>query len=221
MTTAVLKNRLLNLTRGQFSEDRYGSPSFIHLVRRIPDLVTVISEQPPHHLRLVTSAPSHGGAASLSSASTIEVDAAVTEPGIGDDELAGMRVRDDLWHAIIDYSTGKPYVYDPQSRIARPWVHGDLALPQFPTVSRDTVATWRDDFVASLDQATREKSATASASGQGVGEDRPICRDLSAAHGGSSSSESRPEPAQVVPVAGHRTTGGHAYADGTPYRPGG
>jgi hypothetical protein len=157
MTTAVLKNRLLNLTRGQFSENRYGSPSFIHLVRRIPDLVTVISEQPPHHLRLVTSTSSHGGAASLSSTSAIEVDAAVTEPGIGDDELAGMRVRDDLWHAIIDYSTGKPYVYDPQSRIARPWVHGDLALPQFPTVSRDTVASWRDDFVASLDPATREK----------------------------------------------------------------
>jgi hypothetical protein len=99
MTTAVLKNRLLNLTRGQFSEGRYGSPSFIHLVRRISDLVTVISEQPPHYLRLVTPASSHGGAVSLSSASAIEVDAAVAESGIGDDELAGMRVRDDLWHA--------------------------------------------------------------------------------------------------------------------------
>jgi hypothetical protein len=80
-----------------------------------------------------------------------------TESSIADYELAGMRLRNDLWHAILDYSSGKPYVYDLEARIARPWVHGDLTLPQFPTVPRDTVASWRQVFVESLDVATRDK----------------------------------------------------------------
>lgn len=157
MTTAVLKNRLLNLTRGQFSEDRYGSPAFIQLVRSIPDLVTVISEQPPHHLRLVSPASPGDGSPELSPAAASEGDRPLTAPGISDDELARLRVRNDLWHAIIDYSAGKPYVYDLGRRVARPWTPDDIALPQFPTVLRDTVASWRRDFVESLEPATRSK----------------------------------------------------------------
>lgn len=52
MTAAVLKNRILDMTGREFSEDRYGSPSFIHLVRRVPDLLEIVNARPPTLLRL-------------------------------------------------------------------------------------------------------------------------------------------------------------------------
>jgi hypothetical protein len=155
MTSAVLKNRLLNLTRGQFSEDRYKSPSFIHLVRRIPDLVTITSPAPPFSLRLVQPVSAEDVVHEPSGESPVP-DAKLS-PGFNDQDLPRVRVRPDLWHAIIDYSAGKPYVLDPETGQARPWNHGDLTLPQFPTASRETIASWRHDFIQSLDVGAQEK----------------------------------------------------------------
>jgi hypothetical protein len=155
MTSAVLKNRLLNLTKGQFSEDRYNSPSFIHLVRKIPDLITITSASPPFLLRIVQPVSAEDVAHEPSG--DLPVPDATLPPRLKDEDLPRVRVRPDLWHAIIDYSAGKPYVLETETGLARPWSHGDLTLPQFPTASRETIASWRHDFVQSLDPGAQEK----------------------------------------------------------------
>lgn len=61
-------------------------------------------------------------------------------------------VRQDLWTAIMDYRSGRRYVWDDACGIARP-VRADDTKPFFPTVTLDELARWRAEFVNSLDSA--------------------------------------------------------------------
>ncbi|MGA5310455.1 hypothetical protein [Micromonospora taraxaci] len=152
MTSAVLKNRLLNLTDRQFSEGRYGSPSFIHLVRRVPESLDVVDTDPPFRVRIKEPAlrSSEPGSLAVSLAepeSHLEPQAAH-----GERNWRRTRVRDDLWRAIIDYDSGSVYVLDPQG-VARPREVTDPDLPELPTATPGDLASWRRDFVESASVA--------------------------------------------------------------------
>jgi hypothetical protein len=143
MTSAVLKNRLLQITDGNFSQERYGSQSFIHLVRKVPDLIAFASDTPPFLLRL-TDEPA---------------EAATTEPKetTRQGSIHSSRIRNDLWQAVTDYASSQHYVLDPDTGLARPKLDDNAILPELPTVSHDTIISWRRDFIDQLDPSIREK----------------------------------------------------------------
>jgi hypothetical protein len=158
MTTAVLKNRILNLTNKQFSQSRYGSPSFIHLVRRVPDLLEVIDDRPPFRLKLrapITEQPTIGPTAASVPRT---VDEALFE-SLAEGDWRRVRIRDDLWRAIIDYGSNKTYVLDPETGLARQQEVGEDDSRQIPTASSEEVAEWRRQFVESLSDTTKEQFA--------------------------------------------------------------
>jgi hypothetical protein len=143
MTSAVLKNRLLNLTAREFSEQQFGAPSFISLVRRVPDVIEIIDDRPPFRLRIraPTTPPPIGELVRPSGPS---------QPAVSD-EPRELRVRDDLWRSVIDYRSGLTYIFDSASGAARPWQATDKGQPELPTVSHSDVSSWRWQFVATVE----------------------------------------------------------------------
>jgi hypothetical protein len=69
--------------------------------------------------------------------------------------IGSVRVRDDLWMAIIDYRSGRQYVWDPVTRLARPG-RADEGLAVLPTLDKREAKQLRSDFLdlhkASLDR---------------------------------------------------------------------
>ena len=126
MTTAVLKNRLLNLTDRSFSESAYGFRSFKDLVMSLPDLLEVDLLVRPVEVTLRSE--------DLPSAAALPIG-------------PGVRVRRDLWNAIINFSTGHRWVWS--DGVALP--EGDESVVDaliLPTLSADELQGWREQFVA-------------------------------------------------------------------------
>lgn len=157
MTSAVLKNRLLSITEGQFSQERYGSRSFINLVRRVPDLLEVLEDNPPFRLRIISPDIDTSPVTERDVLTPIEAEGPFTSLMKGD--LRRVRIRDDLWRAVIDYSSHDSYVLDPDTGLARPKRASDADLPIIPTVSQEEVFAWRNEFIQSLDGPIRDRFA--------------------------------------------------------------
>lgn len=174
MTSAVLKNRILDMTNRQFSQSRYGSPSFVHLVRRIPDLVDFVEDSPPFRLRI--KLPVEQEESEASSRGPIDADSPPVLIPLPIRDWRHTRVRDDLWRATIDYDSGTIYVFDLQSGLARPREVTDPDLPEFPTIDPREVASWRQEFVsqsARFMRTAREGELQAWAEGTGRLTDLP------------------------------------------------
>jgi len=122
MTIAVLKNRLLQLSRNSFNERSYGATSMRELLLRFPTLVTLRDGQ----VELVSAA---NEAAAESSPSPVR-----------------RRVRPDLWRAIVDYSSGQRYTWDAEQGLARPAQEADEIF--LPTISQTEMQAWRGEFTA-------------------------------------------------------------------------
>ena len=110
MTTAVLKNRLLDLTGRDFDETDYGASSFMGFVSRYPDMLQVDDSVFPPIVEL------YG----------MEADRL---PSAGDEYTpTAYHIRSDLWQAALDYSSGMQYVWDlntEESAIAfQSWIGG-------------------------------------------------------------------------------------------------
>jgi hypothetical protein len=119
MTIAVLKNRLLQITDRKFKEQEYGARRFIDLIKSLPELVTVDESAAPPIVELLNkpAPPAREG-----------------------------RLRRDLWQAVMDYSSGTQYVWDPSGE-ARPRTPDDLEdLPSIPTISSDEMKDLRREF---------------------------------------------------------------------------
>jgi OST-HTH/LOTUS domain len=125
MTSAVLKNRLLDMTERRFDERRYGYDRFSDLLRALQDVLSVDWERKPPSVSL------------RSETSEAEV---------------GARLKRDLWQAVMDYSSGLEYVWDTNTGRARPRQQEERDLPALPTISREELAAWRREFAKSLAQ---------------------------------------------------------------------
>lgn len=134
MRLPVLKNRLLDLTDRQFSEMEYGADDLRQFVAMLSTIVDVIQKEGGGLVvrlrddQLATLGP-----------------AAALHPV--EDKLKGSRVRQDLWRAVLDYSTGADWCWDLETARAyrsseRPG--GALILP---TVRPEDLGSWRRSFV--------------------------------------------------------------------------
>jgi len=150
MTTAVLKNRLLNLTNRTFTETEYGASSMPALMRLIPDLVQVASEGYPG--RVCLTDPDALRPSPVSSTPTRAEDAG------GEFDWRDWRIRDDLWQSIVHYEHGGPFVLDPVTKVARNASADDDSLPQLPTLTREEFEAWRRDFVDSIIADTNDEA---------------------------------------------------------------
>jgi hypothetical protein len=160
MTSAVLKNRLLSLTRKEFSQERYGSPSFINLVRRIPDLLEIIDSQPPFRVKIKSDITEQSDLERHSEDPSRKIAIAeATRKTPPRTDWHRIRIRDDLWRSILDYSSGNTYVLDHNADIARQEEPTDTDLPKIPTASREEFRSWRQEFVQSLSEPTKTRFA--------------------------------------------------------------
>ena len=127
MTTAVLKNRLLDLTDRNFNEANWGASSFMDFVSNYPDMLQINESVFPPVVELYGA-----DADRLASA---------------DDEYtqAVYHIRSDLWQAALDYSSGVQYVWDRDTKKARPR-HGLESVPIIDTVTADLQRQWRHEF---------------------------------------------------------------------------
>lgn len=127
MTSAVLKNRILDLSGRSFDESEYGAQSFTQFVGMYPDLIIVDTSTFPSTVELKDRALIHESTESDQSATFKQV------------------VRPDLWRAILDYVGGDTYVWDLESNQAHAG-EPTPTCPQLPTVTADEMSGWRSQF---------------------------------------------------------------------------
>lgn len=126
MSVAVLKNRLLDLTERGFSETDYGASTFLEFVRSHDDLLELdtTTTPPVATLKGASSGPS-------------------SRVGPGH-----QRIRSDLWRAVLDFSSGNKYTWDPTQGVA---TSEDVPGPEIPTVTADTFNQWKRAFADAVD----------------------------------------------------------------------
>lgn len=133
MRSAVLKNRLLDLTSGEFDERRWQTPTFRHFLALFPTLISVDATQRPPIVELLRDAVDSGSGQAVSA----------SKRAFSSRE----RIRPDLWRAILDYSSGAKYVWDADSGLAEPVGPNEHdPRPTLPTIDQDTLAAWRGEF---------------------------------------------------------------------------
>jgi hypothetical protein len=129
MTIPVLKNRLLLLTKNTFKEADFGATSFRDFLSKVPDIVRVDETPPPGFVILKSAAPERWERLSAN-------------------KFRGQRIRADLWRAVLDYSSGRRYVWDISQQVARSGSLDEEGLV-LPTISAVDLEEWRAEFVAS------------------------------------------------------------------------
>lgn len=126
MTTAVLKNRILQATERTFDESDYEASSFLELVARYPDLVRVDPQAVPTKLHWLPASD---------------------QAGERPESLSARRIREDLWRAVLDYSSGREYEWDPATGQARPVVSAERSL-RLPSISKPELQELRRKFAS-------------------------------------------------------------------------
>ncbi len=144
MTTAVLKNRLLDITGREFYEGQYGALSFRDFVLQHSEALTLDESQFPPIAEL--RAP--------------YTDRLASELPHGKWEI--YRVRPDLWKAAVDYSSGTRYVWDAALVEAKPATAFDNR-PSIDTITLAAQRGWRSEFAAEVQES---RSLTADESSQ-------------------------------------------------------
>ena len=131
MTTAVLKNRLLDLTGRRFNEAQYGATSFMEFVSRYSDMLQVDDSVFPPIVEL------YGADADQPSFAS------------SDYPQTSYHIRADLWQAALDYSSGTTYVWDIVTKEARPRQELDPG-PIIDTITADLQRQWRQEFLSEV-----------------------------------------------------------------------
>ena len=104
MHLGVLKNKILDSTHREFDEKRWGFETFGELVATLSDDIHLLfpDKRPP--------------IAELTDSARKEIEQAGPVPA---EQRLPERLRVDLWNAVMDYSSGREYVWDPNAEMAR------------------------------------------------------------------------------------------------------
>ena len=140
MAIPVLKNRLLQITGQTFKESDFGASTFREFLLSNTDLLEIDNSFMP-------------GAVTLKSANR----------GIPSHDAKSPqrnRIREDLWRAILDYSSGSRYVWDADSASSIVAPEGSLG-PFLPTITPETMAQWKTEFVGDLSDKAEDSRVTA------------------------------------------------------------
>lgn len=141
MQGCVLKNRLLNQTDRSFDERDYGAENFSVLLEQIDDLVEVDHSVTPYMVELRESLRSR------------------IEPGESADATERtQRIRADLWHAIVDYSSGRSWAWDRSRGLAVDARSADMTANELwmPTLDESDLREWRAKFAESTSERMSE-----------------------------------------------------------------
>ena len=140
MPLFVLNNRLLQITKRRFKPTDYGGHDLRDLLEKLAPYVVLTEEHRHTVVELRFSAK-------VSAAKTIRSRTETVEP---QNELPRImesgRIRRDLWMAVVDYASGRRYVWDETLGLARPAEPDDPRTP-FPTVDPTELDLWRHDFL--------------------------------------------------------------------------
>jgi hypothetical protein len=136
MTSAVLKNRILDLTDRKFDESRWGAENFRGFVDQFGEILELdTSKRPPRVIYLPETTDSEAQPSDAGEGPAI--------PRVASGR--SKRIRQDLWRATVDYSSGQIYVWDDEMAVPK----GDDAdaRPVLPTLDQAELRGWREDFV--------------------------------------------------------------------------
>ncbi len=137
MTTAVMKNRLLDLTDRTFDEADWGATTTREFVERLaPTLALDFSTRP-------TTVILHPDIDVSDQETVVAVEPARRR---GD-----WRIRQDLWDAVVDCVSGHAYVWDGSH--ATPRAPEDLEknfAVLLPTVTPEELTAWRESFASEV-----------------------------------------------------------------------
>jgi hypothetical protein len=138
MPTAVLKNRLLDLTDRQFRESRYGVSRFSDLLRQL-DLVDLVGSGATQAAQLQPSV-----------VEAIEADSG-TASNPSPRHVGGFRIRPDLWNAVMDYTNAKAWRWNSATHEAEEVGETEDVQQSeiLPTITRDDLLAWRSHFATS------------------------------------------------------------------------
>jgi hypothetical protein len=139
MAIPVLKNRLLQITGQTFKESDFGASTFREFIQNNTDVLEIDSSFLP-------------GAVTLKSAAGASQSHEASSPQRN-------RIREDLWRAILDYSSGNRYVWDADSSSAIVAPEGNDG-PFLPTISAETMTEWKREFLASLSETPDDSRVT-------------------------------------------------------------
>jgi hypothetical protein len=129
MRASLLNNRLLSMTERKFQPQRYGAKDFRHLIGKLYPWVQATRSDDDYIVEWRGEEVSKPGYKA--------------PPGT---LLKGWGVREDLWASMIDYRSGKSYVWDPSINKAREG-RASEGLPLLPTLTSGEVTQWRADFL--------------------------------------------------------------------------
>jgi hypothetical protein len=134
MSLAVLKNRILDLTRREFDERDWGAENIREFASLFPAVANLDLATKPASVTLLGDLPGQ----------VVESELPLPVPGT----RAEWRIRKDLWDAILDGRSGSVYVWDNERAVPVPpdaWSDDD-PRPRLPTVGRDEMLGWRSAF---------------------------------------------------------------------------
>jgi hypothetical protein len=144
MRAGVLKNRLLLITDGEFSEAKYGGSSFVKLLESLSGVVVVDRSITPPMVTL-TAPDSQRDELSSSLVATSH-----SPTGSTRNLSLAWRIRSDLWSAVVDVDSAQAYVWD--SGVAKLITKDDGSSldrrPQLPTLTSAEMAGLQRDFAA-------------------------------------------------------------------------
>jgi len=156
MTSAVLKNRLLQISGGSFREAEWGYKSFADLLANadLSAVAEIDRTTSPTTIRLLSDQVGQVG----------EPDA------LGPNQV----IRRDIWSAIFDQEAETTWYWDRRNQ--RPTTSAeDESAPRLPRVDAVMLRTWRAQFVQTLPQAAAESLTILSWMDDGkVGDNFPI-----------------------------------------------
>jgi hypothetical protein len=141
MRSAVLKNRILSLDEN-FDEQKWEVGSFRAFVEQYPDLIEIDATFRPPVVRLREQHADEARPTTEESSLPTGRLAAWTGPRL--------RIRPDLWQAVLDVATPEPYFWDGTAARRGPADTSEGLM--LPTASPDDLRSWRQDFVAQVRQ---------------------------------------------------------------------
>lgn len=133
MTLAVLKNRLISATSGEFSEIEYGAPNMAYFAYLFSEILQISDASTrPQRVKLREDALS---------------DVQISSPPIA--SLPNQRMRPDLWNAFFDYRNHDSYVWDLdlQKAVAG---HPSARSLEIPSLTPQQEVAFRREFKSSL-----------------------------------------------------------------------
>jgi hypothetical protein len=151
MTLAVLNNRLLQMTDHRFRPQDFGAKDLRAFAALLHPDLRLAGEpgRPAVEWHSADDPAERASSRPSATQGTTPAPAPIPSTAVSPPLAQGdaVRVRKDLWLAIMDYSSGRPYVWDAGAGRARPAQSEDAGADRMPTLTMVELAEWRLSFV--------------------------------------------------------------------------